>query len=217
MSLSIDDLRRRFEAVTHRLTLECGGNGRSFFDPPARGNQWSLGAVGYAEWTGVRLADMLRAAGVKPSVVYNVHEGADAHLSGTPDKLPISRGVPIDKAMNPFNLIAFEMNGGGIHPMNGAPLRLVVPGWPGSCSQKGLTRVWLRDKVHDGPKMTGTSYRVPRYPVAPGQKAPKKDFEIIQAMLVKSLITSPVTGGTSRAPRDGARPCLGRRRLCDPR
>jgi DMSO/TMAO reductase YedYZ molybdopterin-dependent catalytic subunit len=79
--------------------------------------------------------------------------------------------------------------------MYGAPLRLVVPGWPGSCSQKWLTRVYLRDKIHDGPKMTGTAYRVPNHPVSPGQKVPKKDFGIIQAMPVKSLITSPETGG----------------------
>jgi DMSO/TMAO reductase YedYZ molybdopterin-dependent catalytic subunit len=121
------------------------------------------------------------------------HVGADTHLSGKEGKLPISRGVPIDKAMNPHNLIAFGMNGGDLHPMNGAPLRLVVPGWPGSCSQKWLKRVWLRDKVHDGPKMTGTAYRVPAYPVEAGKKVPKGDFEIINAMPVKSLITTPET------------------------
>lgn len=195
MKLSIADLRSNFEVVSHKLTLECGGNGRGFFDPPARGNQWTLGAVACSEWTGVRLADVLKAAGVKPNVVYTAHVGADEHLSRKPGKLPISRGVPIEKAMNPHNLIAFGMNGGAIHPMNGAPLRLVVPGWPGSCSQKWLTRVYLRDKIHDGPKMTGTAYRVPDHPVSPGEKVPKKDFGIIQAMPVKSLITSPETGG----------------------
>ena len=195
MALSIDDLKRRFEVVTHQLTIECGGNGRGFFDPPARGNQWTLGAVASSQWTGVRLADVLKAAGVKSNVVYTAHVGADEHLSRKEGKLPISRGVPIEKAMNPYNLIAFGMNGGALHPMNGAPLRLVVPGWPGSCSQKWLNRIYLRDKVHDGPKMTGTSYKVPGYPVAPGQKVPKEDFEIIQAMPVKSLITSPETGG----------------------
>ncbi len=92
--------------------------------------------------------------------------------------------------------MAFEQNGGPIHPMNGAPLRLVIPGWPGSCSQKWLKRVQLRDVVHDGPKMTGTSYRVPEYKVAAGSDVPKKDFKIINAMPVKSLITSPQTGGT---------------------
>ncbi|MDA0340057.1 MAG: sulfite oxidase [Proteobacteria bacterium] len=193
MELSIADLKSKFEVVTERLVIECGGNGRAAFDPPAKGNQWTLGAVACSEWTGVRLRDVLQAAGVKDNVVYTAHVGADSHLSGKEGKLAISRGVPIDKAMNPHNLIAFGMNGADLHPMNGAPLRLVVPGWPGSCSQKWLKRVWLRDQVHDGPKMTGKAYRVPGYPVEAGQKVPKSDFEIIQAMPVKSLITTPET------------------------
>ena len=194
MTLSIADLRSRFEVVTMALAIECGGNGRAFFEPPARGNQWTYGAVACSEWTGVRLKDVLAAAGVQPNVVYTAHVGADAHLSGQPDKLPISRGVPIAKAMTDNVLIAFGQNGGLIHPMNGAPLRLVVPGWPGSCSQKWLQRIYLRDVVHDGPKMTGTSYRVPRYKVEPGEKVDKRDFVIIERMPVKSLITHPANG-----------------------
>ncbi len=193
MELSIEDLKSRFETVTMALVIECGGNGRAAFDPPARGNQWTLGAVACSNWTGVRLKDVLTAAGVKPEVVYTAHVGADTHLSGDPDKLPISRGVPIAKAMTDDVLIAFEMNGGPLHVQNGAPLRLVVPGWPGSCSQKWLRRITLRDVVHDGPKMTGTSYRVPNRPVAPGEEVDKKDFVIIERMPVKSLITSPQT------------------------
>lgn len=65
LELSIADLRERFEVVTMALTIECGGNGRAFFDPPASGNQWTYGAVGCSEWTGVRLKDVLEAAGVK--------------------------------------------------------------------------------------------------------------------------------------------------------
>ena len=83
--------------------------------------------------------------------------------------------------------------------MNGAPLRLVFPGWPGSCSQKWLTRVWLRDRVHDGAKMTGTSYRVPGRPVAPGEHLDATEFVIIEAMPVKSLITRPATGHRAAA------------------
>lgn len=148
---------------------------------------------------------MLKAAGVKDNVIYTAHAGADTHLSGKEGKLPISRGVPIEKAMNPHNLIAFAQNGAPIHPMNGAPLRLVVPGWPGSCSQKWLTRIWLRDRVHDGPKMTGTAYRVPDRPVEPGEKVDGKDFEIIHAMPVKSLITSPRTGAGTAGGEVGVR------------
>ena len=101
--------------------------------------------------------------------------------------------------MDPDSLVAFAQNGRPIHPLNGAPLRLVFPGWPGSCSQKWLTRVWLRDRVHDGAKMTGTSYRVPGRPVAPGEHLDEEDFVIIGAMPVKSLITHPATGHRTAA------------------
>lgn len=196
MTLTIDELKKNFEVVTRDLVIECGGNGRAFFNPPASGNQWTYGAVACSSWTGVRLADLLAAAGVKANAVYTAHYGADMHLSGKPGKLPISRGVPITKAMGEENLIAFAMNGEALHPMNGAPLRLVVPGWPGSCSQKWLTRIEVRDVVHDGPKMTGTAYRLPNRPVAPGEEVDEKDFIIIERMPVKSLITSPQTGVT---------------------
>ncbi len=194
LELTIADMREQFEVVTMALTLECGGNGRGFFNPPAKGNQWTYGAVACSEWTGVRLKDVLEKAGVQSNVVYTAHYGADGHLSGDPDKLPISRGVPIAKAMTDNILIAFEMNGDALHPMNGAPLRLVVPGWPASTGHKWLTRIELRDQVHDGPKMTGTAYRVPAYPVAAGQDVPKEDFVIIERMPVKSLVTFPANG-----------------------
>ena len=194
LALGIADLKRRFDVVTEALTIECGGNGRAFFDPPTRGDPWTWGAVACSEWTGVRLADVLDAAGLRDGAVYTAHEGADTCLPAVEGELPISRGVPIAKAMDPHTLVAFAQNGGPIHPMNGAPLRLVVPGWPGSCSQKWLTRVRVRDRVHDGAKMTGTSYRVPARPVPPGGTAAEEDFVIIEAMPVKSLITSPETG-----------------------
>jgi len=194
LRLSIADLKSQFETVTLRLQMECGGNGRRYFTPGASGNQWSFGAIGCPDWTGVRLADVLKAAGVADDAIYTAHYGADEHLSGDPEKLPISRGVPISKAMDPHNLIVWGMNGAPLPHLNGYPLRLVIPGWPGSCSQKWLTRIQLRTVEHDGPKMTGQSYRVPAYPVAPGTVVPDSDMTIIQSMPVKSLITFPETG-----------------------
>ena len=194
MTLALEDLERRFEVVTRALTLECAGNGRAFFDPKADGEQWTYGAVACSEWTGVRLSDVLTAAGVQHEAVYTAHYGADPHVSGPGSGLPLSRGVPVGKAMDGHSLIAFAQNGQPIHPLNGGPLRLIVPGWPGSCSQKWLTRVEIRDRVHDGPKMTGTSYRLPNRRVEPGEAVDEKDFRIIESMPVKSLITHPATG-----------------------
>ena len=159
---TIEDLKSKFEEYTYQLTLECGGNGRSEFTPPAKGNQWTTGAVACPNWTGVKLKDVLKDVGIKSNAVYIGYYGKDTHLSGDPTKVVISRGVPIEKAMEDEALIAWSMNGEEIPYMNGAPLRLVIGGWPASTSGKWLTKIVIRDRVHDGPKMGGKSYRIPK-------------------------------------------------------
>jgi sulfite oxidase len=176
--------------------LECGGNGRSEFNPPAKGNQWSTGAVGCASWTGVRLADVLNDVGIKSNAVYIGYYGEDTHLSGDPKKEPISRGVPISKAMEEESLIVWGMNGEDIPMLNGYPLRLIFGGYPASCSGKWLSKIVVRNKVHDGQKMTGQAYRIPCKSVAPGAKVKDEDMCIIERMPVKSLVTYPETGAT---------------------
>lgn len=193
LELNLDALKR-YPNKTAQLVIECGGNGRAGFRPPAAGNQWTLGAVGCAEYTGVRLRDVLEDAGVQPSAVYVAYYGEDPHLSADSKDVPISRGIPIEKAFNDWTLLAWAMNGEPLPPQHGFPLRLVAPGYPASASGKWLTRLWVRDRVHDGPKMGGFSYRVPRYPVEPGADVPESDMEIIEAMPVKSIITRPATG-----------------------
>ncbi|MEL6124217.1 MAG: sulfite oxidase [Bacteroidota bacterium] len=191
---TIAELKSKFETVSYDLTLECGGNGRSEFNPPAKGNQWSTGAVGCAKWTGVRLGDVLADVGVKSNAVYVGYYARDRHLSGDVDKIPISRGIPIAKAMEAESLIAWSMNDEDLPLLNGYPLRLVFGGWPASCSGKWIDRLVIRDRVHDGPKMGGQSYRIPCDPVPPGAKVVDDDMCIIEGMPVKSLITSPKTG-----------------------
>ncbi len=195
MKLSIADLREQFEVHTMALWMECGGNGRSFFDPPARGNQWTYGAIACSKWTGVLLKDVLKKAGVQSNAVYTAHYGTDIHLSGDATKLPLSRGLPIKSATTSDSImIAFEMNGDALHPMNGAPLRLVVPGFPASTAHKWMNRIEVRDIVHDGAKMGGQSYRVPNRPVYPGEKVDNADMIIMEHMPVKSLVTFPANG-----------------------
>ncbi|MFT5823376.1 MAG: DMSO/TMAO reductase YedYZ molybdopterin-dependent catalytic subunit [Crocinitomix sp.] len=193
-TFTLKELYENFNHYTYDLTLECGGNGRSEFNPPAKGNQWGLGAVACTRWTGVRLKDVLNAVGLKKSAVYIGYYGADTHLSGDPEKVVISRGVPIGKAMEDESLIAWAMNGEAIPKMNGYPLRLVMGGWPASVSGKWLTRISIRNKVHDGAKMEGHSYRVPKFPVPPGTKVPDEHMKIIESMPIKSIITFPKTG-----------------------
>ena len=193
--LTLRELKERFKHVTLQLQVECGGNGRSEFHPPARGNQWTTGAVACPRWTGVRLKDVLNHCGVTDGAVYVAYEAADTHLSGDPTKQPISRGVPMHKALEAETLIAWAMNGEPLPPLHGYPLRLVAGGWPGSVSGKWLKRILVRDRVHDGPKMGGQSYRVPCDPVAPGATVEDEDMCIIESMPVKSLITHPRSGG----------------------
>jgi DMSO/TMAO reductase YedYZ molybdopterin-dependent catalytic subunit len=193
-SFSIDELKAKFKHYTYQLQLECGGNGRSEYNPPAKGNQWTTGAVGCPTWTGVRLKDVLAVCGVKEDAVYIGYYGADKHLSGDLKKNPISRGVPMHKANEEQTLIAWSMNGESIPKLHGYPLRLICSGWPASASGKWLKKIVIRNKVHDGAKMTGTAYRVPCKPVKPGQTVADKDMCIIESMPVKSLITFPQSG-----------------------
>lgn len=190
----LDELKKRFKAHTYRLVLECGGNGRAGFYPPASGNQWEEGAVYCAEWTGARLKDILADVGLRDDAVYIGYYGRDKHLSGDPEKVVISRGVPISKAMQEETLIAWAMNGADIPVEHGYPLRLVCGGWPASASGKWLHRIVVRNQVHDGPKMLGNAYRVPKHPVAPGTQVPDENMLIIESMPVKSIITYPRSG-----------------------
>ncbi len=191
---TLQELKKKFKSYTYQVTLECGGNGRSEFNPPAKGNQWTIGAVHCAKWTGIRLKDVLADVGLKNDAVYIGYHAVDSHLSGAKDKEAISRGMPIDKANQDETLIAYQMNDKPIPLVHGFPLRLIAGGYPASASGKWINRLSVRNKEHDGAKMKGMSYRVPKYPVAPGQDVPEEAMRIIESMPVKSLITYPKTG-----------------------
>jgi DMSO/TMAO reductase YedYZ molybdopterin-dependent catalytic subunit len=134
--------------------------------------------------------------GIKEDAVYIGYHAKDVHLSRDASKEPISRGVPLSKALQEETLIAYAMNDGPIPLAHGFPLRLVAGGWPASASGKWIDRISVRNREHDGTKMTGSSYRVPKFPVAPGEKVDEKDMKIIESMPVKSLITYPKSGAT---------------------
>lgn len=195
LTLTLKELKSRFTAHTFRMVMECGGNGRSFYQPTARGNQWTNGGASCAEWTGVRLADVLKAAGLKDTAKFTGHYGADPHLSGDTARDAISRGMPLEKALEPHSLIVWAMNGEPLPLIHGGPLRLVVPGWPASLSSKWLNRVLVRKDPHTGQGMGGTSYRIPTVPIVPGSNADgKTNFTDMTSMPVRSIISSPVNG-----------------------
>lgn len=124
-----------FPVVSRPLLLECASNGAAAFCRPAGtlpGPAFAAGAVGNALWTGVRLKDVLSAAGLRPGaagVVATAHDGTAGPV------------LPLAKAMDDGTLLAFGMGGEALLPVHGAPLRLVVPGWPEAYSRKWLTRL----------------------------------------------------------------------------
>ncbi len=196
LELTVGELKSRYASAVTRgfYQMECGGNGRAQFQPPARGNQWGNGAIGVAQWTGVPLRVLLQAAGVKPSAVYTGQYGADPHLSGDAARVSISRGMPMSKAMVDTTIVAFEMNGQPIPHIHGGPVRMITPGWAGSLSTKWLTRVWIRDRVHDGDGMMGTNYRVPILPMIPGGRHDDANFKIMDSMFLRTIISSHQNG-----------------------
>jgi DMSO/TMAO reductase YedYZ molybdopterin-dependent catalytic subunit len=209
LNLTLGALKEKYRPKTYRMVMECGGNGRSFFQPPARGNQWTNGGGGCATWTGVPLADVLKSAGLKASAVHTGHFGADQHLSGDPTKEALSRGVPIEAALEPHAMLVWAMNGQPLTPIHGGPLRLLVPGFPASVSHKWLKRIWVRDKVHDGQGMGGTSYSLAIKPMIPGGKTDDANMRTMTSMPVRGIITNPANGtklaaGTRRVRLRGA-------------
>jgi DMSO/TMAO reductase YedYZ molybdopterin-dependent catalytic subunit len=189
ITLTLDELKKAPKA-TVTVTLECAGNGRAFFDPPVAGIQWEKGAVGTARWSGARLADVLKKAGVKPSGKYVALNGADKPVGKMPDFI---RNVPIDKALHPDTILAYEMNGEPLPAFHGFPLRAIVPGWEGAYSVKWLTHIQLIDKEHDG-FFVKTAYRYPNRRVAPGEAVDPKDMVPLTGLVVKSFINSPLEG-----------------------
>lgn len=190
LSLSLDDLKQ-FPEVTVTAVLQCSGNGRAFYRPRVPGVQWERGAVGNATWTGVRLADVLKRAGVKPSAKHLQMQGADRPVSM---QVPLFiRSIPIEKALHPDTLLAYRMNGEPLPPLHGAPLRVITPGWMADACLKWLTTITVSAEEAKGFYME-MAYRYPVRPVEPGTAVSPREMKPVEAMVVKSLIVEPVQG-----------------------
>jgi DMSO/TMAO reductase YedYZ molybdopterin-dependent catalytic subunit len=191
--LTLHDLRHDYKRVTLAAVNQCSGNRRGLFTPRVPGVQWANGAMGNAEWTGVRLRDVLSRAGVAANAVEVVFNGADVPvLPTTPDFL---KSIPIERALDENTLIALEMNGHPLPHWNGAPARLVVPGWTGTYWIKHLTEIRIETAPFDGFWMKG-AYRVPTgaFPGARFKSQETPETTPITEILVNSLVTSHVSG-----------------------
>jgi DMSO/TMAO reductase YedYZ molybdopterin-dependent catalytic subunit len=150
LSLSLDDLRRR-DIVSQVVVLECAGNGRNLYNPVAQGEQWGLGAVGNAKWTGVRLADVLARADIRDDAVEVVFRGADrGPASDSPEPIAFERSLSVADARNSGALLAFAMNDEPLPARHGHPVRLIVPGKYAVAAVKWLTHITVTGKPFDG-------------------------------------------------------------------
>ncbi|OEJ24204.1 sulfite oxidase [Streptomyces agglomeratus] len=135
---------RSLPSVTRTAFLECAGNGRAYYDSqqgqPVTGTPWTLGAIGVARWRGVRLADVLRRAGIDDRAVDVMPRGLDDEfVAGGVGMGRPRRPMPVAKAMDDV-ILAYEMNGEPLPYDHGFPVRVVAPSWVGIASIK-----WLGD------------------------------------------------------------------------
>jgi DMSO/TMAO reductase YedYZ molybdopterin-dependent catalytic subunit len=143
LSLGLAQLRA-MPSASAVITLECAGNGRAGLKPPVPGEQWGIGAVSTAEWTGVPLTEVLDRAGVQAMAQEVVFRGADrGQVDGHGERVYFERSMPVNMVGQAGALLAYAMNGEELPAWHGYPLRLVVPGWYAVASVKWLTGIEL--------------------------------------------------------------------------
>jgi DMSO/TMAO reductase YedYZ molybdopterin-dependent catalytic subunit len=150
LSLTLEDVRKRTVAE-ELMTLECSGNGSS---------PGFMGAVYNSRWTGTPLSAILKECGVKPGateVVFFGHDTKKETIHKVTVEVPFGRSMSIEDAMNPRILLAYTRNGRPLERRNGAPLRLIVPGWYGIANVKWLKRIEVRNRRYMG-RFMGRDY-----------------------------------------------------------
>jgi sulfite oxidase len=145
LQLSLEDLKRSFPETTVAATLVCAGNRRAELAsvrPIPGETPWGAGAIGNAEWSGVRLRDVLAAAGFAETAEHVAFAGHDA----TPEAPDFGGSIPLAQALAADVLLAYAMNGEPLPAEHGFPLRVVVPGYIGARSVKWLASVRVQEE-----------------------------------------------------------------------
>jgi DMSO/TMAO reductase YedYZ molybdopterin-dependent catalytic subunit len=138
LSLTLDDLKGRPRQDVS-FTIECSGN---------HGFPFNGGLVGNANWAGTPLAALLDEAGVQGTgkeVVFFAHDVGKQTVRDFELTTPFARAMSVADAMNPNNLLCYEMNGESLPAEHGAPVRLLAPGWYGVANVKWLDRIEVLD------------------------------------------------------------------------
>ena len=138
LMLTIEDIKARpRQEVT--FTLECSGN---------HGSPRFTGAIGNAKWTGTPLAPILKEAGIQENgieVIFFGHDVGEEERRGVKMRQNFARSMSVEDALEDTMLLCYEMNGEPLPHDNGAPLRLIAPGWYGIACVKWLKRIEVRD------------------------------------------------------------------------
>lgn len=168
------------------LPLECSGNKRALYEPKVFGEQWEGGAISQGVWKGVSLSHILNIVGINTSAKEIVFTGADfGPRSDLDEYFAFSRSLPLNKALHPDTLIAYELNGKPIPFKHGYPLRLIVPQWYAMASVKWLNQITLVDQPFQGPFQTIDYVYYPNNESDFGKKP-------VTTMRVNSLIQKPL-------------------------
>jgi DMSO/TMAO reductase YedYZ molybdopterin-dependent catalytic subunit len=188
--LTLDALKRDFEAVEVAAVCQCSGNRRGLSNPHVTGVEWGYGAMGSAKWKGARLKDVLAHAALKKDALEIVYDGADGPaLDKTPDFV---KSLPVWKALDENALLAYEMNGVPLPHWNGYPVRIVVPGWTATYWMKHVTSIQAVSRPYNGFWME-KAYRIPKgkFPLVDRFISQETDANTpITEMVVNSLITN---------------------------
>jgi DMSO/TMAO reductase YedYZ molybdopterin-dependent catalytic subunit len=178
---------------------QCSGNRRGLFQPHVPGVEWGYGAMGCARWKGARLKDVLDKAGLKKEAIEIVFGGADGPpFDKTPDFI---KSIPIWKAIEDTTLIAYEMNGAPLPHLNGAPARIIVPGWTGTYWMKHVNSIKAVTNP-DNNFWMNPAYRIPlgKFPIVARFTSQETAANTpITEMVVNSLITSHADGANVSA------------------
>ncbi len=153
LALSLAELHARFPERTVEATMQCAGNRRAELDAlkPVSGDPWQPGAIGNARWTGVSLADVLKAAGAEVGAGHHVAFESLDEVEEAGQRFRFGASIPIAKAMAPEVLLATAMNGETLTPKHGFPLRVVTPGFAGVRSPKWLGAIRVQDHPSECP------------------------------------------------------------------
>jgi sulfite oxidase len=200
LELSLADLKDRFRKQSAEATLTCAGNRREEMSEikPVGGVQWQAGAIGHAHWTGVGLAEVLNAAGLKQGAMHVWFEGLDSIEQKDGSTTPFGGSIPLDKALakDAPALLCHTMNDEPLTAEHGAPLRTLIPGFIGARSVKWLAKIVVSDRPSPNHYLA-EAYKL----VQTEDKQELADADPIYAFPVNAAICSPADGTKLNAGR----------------